>query len=124
VTSLRPFVRWLPALAALLVLSVQPAGITMQAHSDAVVASHERNTLPSRHDDLVTRKQRHAASLEEYFAVDDDPDQFANQLPRLACGFARCALVVAGQRQALPCCRHVPLSHSPCAAPPTGPPHA
>jgi hypothetical protein len=121
VISLRHLVRLLPLLAAALLLLAQPVGTYVPVQGDAFVASHGRDA-PSRAGDIVTRKQRHAASLEEYFAVDDDPDQSLASSLALIRAKASARLAIA---PSLPCrYRAPPPSHRACAAPPTGPPFA
>jgi hypothetical protein len=121
VKALRILVHLLPALAAWLLLSAQPAGRDTPVHGAAVLASHERDGRPAV--DLVTRKQRHAASLGEYFAVDDDAEQYAQSPPQVAVVRGRSTWVTPRSEPRL--CYREPLpSHRPCAAPSTGPPHA
>jgi hypothetical protein len=70
----------LPLLAALLVLSAQPVGMRVVATGEASVVAHGRDAAPGQSGDFVTRKNRHAASIDEFFAIDDDSDQHARSL--------------------------------------------
>ncbi len=119
--ALRILAHMLPALAAWLLLSAQPAGRDAPAHGAAIFASHERDGRQAI--DLVTRKQRHATSLEEYFAIDDDGEQYAQSPPQLAVVSGR-PTPVTPRTEPHPCYREPLLSHRSCAAPSTGPPHA
>ena len=123
VTALGTLLRLLPLLSAIMLLAVQPLGIRAPVPHDTIVASHEHDVLPPRQGDLVTRKQRHAASLEEFFAIDDDSDQYAKAPPGLAAMLARSWPVAERPRPPL-CYREALPTHRPCAAPQTGPPHA
>lgn len=119
-TALGALVRLLPFVAAVLLLSMQPLGVRTQAPHDAVVASFEREA-PHRAADIVTRKQRHAASLEEYFAIDDDADEFSAPVGSIAAPYP-----VRGDRfaSAGPCSGYSEPqpTHRPCAGLQTGPP--
>jgi hypothetical protein len=121
VKALRILVRVLPALVACLLLSAQPAGRNAPVHGEAFIGSHDRDSRPTV--DIVTRKQRHAGSLEEYFAVDDDADQFVQSHSQLAVVIRESTPVVA-RPEPPNCYREALPTHRPCAAPPTGPPHA
>jgi hypothetical protein len=108
-------------LSPALLVTAQPLGARPLAPHGLVIASHQHDVLPPRADDLVTRKQRHAASLEEFFAIDDDSDQ----APPSSVRFAVPALMRATSLVAPPlraCHRDAPPSHKPCAGPQTGPP--
>jgi hypothetical protein len=108
-------------LAALLLLGAQPLGRPLPAHGDSVLASGEQNAQPQRRGDFIIRKHRHAASLEEFFAIDDDSEQHFNSLPRgLAPANARQLAFV--ERRAVSRYRDWRPSHRPIAAFPTGPP--
>jgi hypothetical protein len=121
VKTLRILLRVVPALLACLLLSAQPTGRSAPTHGEAVIVSYARDGQPAI--DLVTRKQRHAASIEEYFTVDDDAEQYVQSPPQLAVVIRRSTPVVA-RPEPPNCYREAPPSHRPCAAPPTGPPHA
>jgi hypothetical protein len=121
VTSLRSLARLLPLLAAMLVLPAQPAGVRVATPNEASLTSHERGAAPSRLGDLASRKHRQTASLEEYSAIDDDPDEHTRALR----GLVRIAVAAPPFAERLlppPYCSPRP-SHRACAAPPTGPPH-
>jgi hypothetical protein len=114
--------RLLPLLAALLVLPAQPLGTHVAVPGEASVAAHERNAPLSRVGDLVTRKNRYAASLEEYFAIDDDPDQHGRRLHAVAHAPAVASVFVG---RSYPPADHEPRPvHRGRAHPSTGPPHA
>jgi hypothetical protein len=117
------FLRLLPALTALLLFSAQPAGRNQPAQHDAAVASHERDAAAPRAADWVTRKQRHAATLEEFFAIDDDSDQFAKP-PLSLVAPALDGFTQIDERERAARYREARPNHRACAAPPTGPPHA
>ena len=119
--ALRILVRVLPALMAWLLLSAQPAGRDAPLYGEAVFASHERDGRLAV--DFVTRKQRHVASLEEYFSLDDDAEQHVQSLPQVTVVTDR-PTRVAPRVEPLPCYREPLPTHRPCAAPSTGPPHA
>jgi hypothetical protein len=123
VKTSRLLVRLLPALLAFLLASAQPAGRHLPSYGEEAIASLDRDSRPGRSADLITRKQRYAASIEEYFAIDDDADQYIESPRRLAAALARSTPITAAPLP-LPCYGEVPPSHRPCAAPPTGPPHA
>jgi hypothetical protein len=111
----------LPVLLALLLVTAHEAVAGGPGHVDASFVSHEREALPPPLGDFVTKKQRHTASLEEYFAIDDDAEQYFKPPPRVVPADTPYVLVVeplpSHYRAALP-------NRRPCAAPPTGPPHA
>jgi hypothetical protein len=121
VKALRILVRVLPALVACLLLSAQPAGRNAPVQGEAFIASRDRDSRPAV--DIVTRKQRHAGSLEEYFAIDDDADQFVPSQPQLAVVIRQSTRLVA-RPEPPNCYRDARPTHRPCAAPATGPPHA
>ena len=88
-TALRALLRLFPLLSAVLLLTAQPLDLRAPAPHETVVVSHEHDVLPPRSGDLVTRKQRHAASLEEFFAIDDDSDQYHKAPPGFAAVLVR-----------------------------------
>jgi hypothetical protein len=109
----------------LLVLLAQgPVGASEPAHpaESSLVRGADRDAHPSVHGDLTTRKHRHAASIEEYFAIDDDSDQYVKSAAALDA--ERPHYTILADRTALPPPLAVPRSHRACAAPATGPPHA
>jgi hypothetical protein len=117
----RLFLGLLPALLALLLHAPIAANAPLSIFEPASVESFERgNPLPSA-GDLITKKQRHAASIEEYFAIDDDADQHA-KWPERAVALST-PFTLVGELQPFVYSGVAP-SHPPCAAPPTGPPHA
>jgi hypothetical protein len=117
----RLFFGLLPALLALLLHAPSAAGKPLTMPNIAAAEIFERsNPLPVAID-LTTRSQRHAASIEEYFAIDDDADQYAKWPAHVAPLTTRYTPV----RELQPFVYGaVAPSHPPCAAPPTGPPHA
>ncbi|MBM3528206.1 MAG: hypothetical protein FJX62_08945 [Alphaproteobacteria bacterium] len=78
------FARLLPLLAALLVFAPQPAGKPAGVPGETSVALLGRDSLPAAFGDFITRKNRHAGSIDEYFAIDDDADQYAGSQPALS----------------------------------------
>jgi hypothetical protein len=123
VIALRALFRLLLVVSPALLLTTQPLDVRLPASHVVVVGSHERDVLPPRADDLVTRKQRHAASLEEFFAIDDDSDQSPPSSVRIVLPALLRVMPLAAPR--LPACHpEAPPSHKPCAGPQTGPPTA
>jgi hypothetical protein len=123
VISPRTLLRLLPIVAALLLLAASPLGVSPPLHGESVLASGEQGAQPPRRGDFITRKHRHAASLEEFFAIDDDSEQHFNSLPRgLAPALARYAVFV--EPRAVSRYREWRPSYRPSAAFPTGPPSA
>jgi hypothetical protein len=117
----RLFFGLLPALLALLLHAPTAAGKPLSSSDLASVGSFERgNPLPAVVD-LTTRGQRHAASIEEYFAIDDDADQYAKWPAQAVPVTTAFTLVLELQPFVY---GGVAASHPPRAAPSTGPPHA
>ncbi len=85
---------------------------------DVILGAKERGQ-PALAYDLITRKHRHAGSLEEFFAIDDDSDQYDQSPAPLAKIFTWYTLV-----EETPRTFHVqaPRPHWPRAAFSTGPP--
>ena len=94
------------------------AGDVSWKSDDAIVGAKEHGQ-PTPHFDLVTRKNRHAGSLEEFFAIDDDSDQY-DQPPAPLVKIFTWYTLVADKPRAF----HVqtPRHHWPRAALSTGPP--
>jgi len=107
-----------------LLLALMPAapatgGDLARQRGGSIVQAIERIAqVPSL--DLATRKNRHAGSIEEFFAIDDDSDQDGKS-PALPIQSLAWFVLVAEPRPATD--RDALLSHWPCAAPATGPPH-
>jgi hypothetical protein len=119
VTAFGTLVRLFWFAAAALLLTAQPIDLR-SAGSDLVVAGIEREA-PHRAGDFVTRKQRHAASLEEFFAIDDDADQFSASAEHVIALAPTRAILFAVHQPSV----HYgepPPSHKPCAGLQTGPP--
>jgi hypothetical protein len=74
---------------------------------------------PAPSFDFTTRKHRHAASLEEFLAVDDDSDEYAKSPAVVAPDITWYTTVAERQPRFY---RVAPPSHWPRAAPSTGPP--
>jgi hypothetical protein len=104
-------------LAALFAAPCAQAG--WQRQIDAAYAAPNNSVQPLKQADQGTRRPRHTASLEEFFEIDDDAEQYVKAPPVLARRPAGFTLIV---EPALRPYRAPPLSHQPCAAYPTGPP--
>ena len=121
VASLRALLRLLAFVSAAFLLTAQPLGITPTPNV-SFLESHERDVAPLREGELVTRKQhRRAATLEEFFAIDDDSDQYVSAAVRVLAATSAWSVPLAAR--CLPArYRDAPSSHKPCAGPQTGPP--
>jgi hypothetical protein len=122
VASLRALLRLLTVVSAVFLLTAEPLGVHAPTTNVSFLESHERDVAASRTGDLVTRKQhRRAASLEEFFAIDDDSDQYTPSSARIVAAAFTWSVPLAvpcspvRYRDALP-------SHRPCAGTQTGPP--
>jgi hypothetical protein len=69
--------------------------------------------------DLTTRKNRHAASIEEFLAIDEDSDEYAKALAIVAPDITWSTTIAERQPRLYGV---TPISHWPRAAPSTGPP--
>ena len=82
-------------------------------------AAPDNSVQPLKQADQGTRRPRHTASLEEFFEIDDDAEQYFKApavVVRWPAGFTLVA-------EPTPSPYRAPrLSHRPCAAYPTGPP--
>jgi hypothetical protein len=123
VTSIRCLLRLLPLLAALLLLPTQPLGTHAPIPHESVLESGRHGAQPPASGEFITRKQRHAASLEEYFAIDDDSEQHFVSQARVVASQIACHIEFAEPQPVL-CYREWRPSHRPNAALPTGPPSA
>jgi len=122
VTALRALLRLLAIASAAILLTAQPLGNRTPAPHATVATSHERDVLPPRAGDLVTRKQhRHAATLEEFFAIDDDSDVYGSAAVRIAGAASTWLVLLAAPRPSIRYRDALP-SHKACAGPQTGPP--
>jgi hypothetical protein len=117
----RLFFGLLPALLALLLHAPVAAGKSLSIYDVAAAESFRHDMPLPTAVDLATRSQRNAASIEEYFAIDDDADQYAKRSAYASPLTTPYTLVVELQ---LFFYGAVAPSHPPCAAPPTGPPYA
>ena len=124
--SLRILHRLLPALLVTLLLAAPPAvAADSWPHADFGVAAHggagQNAAHPTKLADHASKRPQRSASLEEFFEIDDDAEQYFKPL-RVA---ARDGVseVLATRRPAL-AYRLAPRTHRVCAAVPTGPPHA
>jgi hypothetical protein len=119
--SPRLLLRLLPVLLAVL-FAVPPAAAESWTYPDAPIAATDNSVQPPKQADQTTRRPRHTASLEEFFEIDDDAEQYFKPQPLLTARRVDPPRVVAESvtrfwREALP-------THRACAAYPTGPPHA
>jgi hypothetical protein len=119
VISLRRLLQSLPIVAAALLLSAQPLDTRSPAQHDLVVQNGEG--IAPLQGDFVTRKRRYAASIEEYFAIDDDSEQHVNSLTRTRSPSLARSLEVA-EPQVVSAYREWRPGRRPDAALPTGPP--
>jgi len=105
----------LPALL-LVLLTQAPATASEQIQpiDSSLVQGPDRDAHPADHGDFTTRKNRHAASIEEYFAIDDDSDQYAASPAQLDWEFPS-YIVLADRSASLPVLA-LPRSHRACAA--------
>ena len=123
--SHRILLRLLPALLMTLLFAAAPAAADSWTHVDAGVAAHEgagqNASPPPKLADHASKRPQRSASLEEFFEIDDDAEQYFKPLRVVARDDAGETLVT--QRPALAYCS-APRTHRACAAFPTGPPHA
>lgn len=110
-------------LAALLTLlfAAVPAASADPLRGDPAFAVSDSSVQPPKQADHGTRRPRHTASLEEFFEIDDDAEQYFKPPPAFALTNLGFGFVV---EQAPPSYSTAPPSHRACAAYPTGPPHA
>lgn len=121
----RTLLRLLPALVAALLFAALPAAAEPQTQPDAAVAVHDgaaQTSAPApKQADHTSRRPHRNADLEEFIAVDDDPEQNSKLLT-----FA--AVETAGVALAIPVLDRMPNGAPPVrrlGTPfPTGPPHA
>jgi hypothetical protein len=123
VTALGALLRLIPLVAAALLLTAQPLDWRVAAGADAVVTGIEREAPQRSAGDFVTRRHRHAASVEEFFAIDDDADQFSASAEHVIVPAPTSAIRFAVY-QAATHFGEIPPSHRPCAGSQTGPPTA
>jgi hypothetical protein len=118
----RLFFGLLPALLALL-LHAPVAAAKQPSLSDVAAAESVKRGKPlPAAVDLTTKSRRHAASIEEYFAIDDDADPYAKWPAQAATLLTTPFTLVAELRSFV--YDAVAQSHPRRAAPSTGPPHA
>ncbi len=89
--------------------------------ADAAYAANDETAQPAKLVDHASKKVRHGASLEEYFEIDDDAEQYFK--PQVFSALNAFAFVLVA-RPLTRARRAAPVSHSPRAAYSTGPPHA
>jgi hypothetical protein len=120
VATPRPLFHILAGLLAILLLAA-PATATPLLQQDPAYAVNDGSVQPQKQADHASRRLRPAASLEEFFEIDDDAEQYFKPPPILLRPTAGSALIAKS-----PIAPHqaAPPSHRACAAYPTGPPHA
>ena len=125
---MRPRFRTLRArLATLyaLLFAAAPAAADSWTHVDAGVVAHEGTGQNAAHPfklaDHASKRPQRSASLEEFFEIDDDAEQYFKLLRVVARDDAGETLVA---RPPVPAYHSTPRTHRACAAFPTGPPHA
>jgi hypothetical protein len=123
--SHRVLPRLLPAMLVTLLFAAAPAAADSWTHVDAGVVAHEGTGQNAAHPlkpaDHASKRAQRSASLEEFFEIDDDAEQYFKPLRFVARDDAGETFVT--QRPAL-AYRSTPRTHRACAAFPTGPPHA
>jgi hypothetical protein len=110
----------LAALLATLLAAAQPASASASPHGDAAQALMDGSKW-AKQVHHTSRRPRHAASLEEFFEIDDDAEQYFKPSLLLFQETAGFPLVVESQTFLDLAVRR---SHRACAPYPTGPPHA
>jgi hypothetical protein len=123
--SHRILLRLLPAMLVALLFAAAPATADPWSHVDFAVAAHEgagQNAAPSpKLADHASKRLQRSASLEEFFEIDDDAEQYFKLLRVVARDDAGETLVA---RRPVLAYHSTPRTHRACAAFPTGPPHA
>ncbi len=123
--SHRILLRLLPALLVTLLFAAVPATADSWTHVDAGVAAHEGTGQNAAHPlkfaDHASKRPQRSATLEEFFEIDDDAEQYFKPLRVVARDDAGETLVA---RPAVLAYHSTPRTHRVCAAFPTGPPHA
>jgi hypothetical protein len=110
----------LPVLLA--VLFAAPSVASEQwTQTKASYAANDEAAQPAKQIDHASKRVRHGASLEEFFEIDDDAEQYFKSRPFSVSLTGSFALVVRPRTIAH---RGAPVSHPPRAAYSTGPPHA
>jgi hypothetical protein len=121
--SLRNLLRSLPVLLALF-FAAAPA-VAERSHFDVAIAANDGTSHGAAHSpklaDHASKKPRPSATLEEFFEIDDDAEQYFKTQPVLA---HDADSVRIGGRILVPSHCFALRTHRVCAAFPTGPPHA
>jgi hypothetical protein len=115
---LRKLLRFAALAVALLAGGSAFAGERARKPDEPAVQTIGHGT-PAPAVDFTTRKHRHAASLEEFLAIDDDSDEYAKSAAIVAPDITWYTTVAERQPHLYAV---APLSHWPRAAPSTGPP--
>ncbi len=116
----RPLLWFLAILLAGLSVAPSVAGQS-GAQADVAYAVTDVSAQPSRQVDHASKKVRHPPSLEEFFEIDDDAEQYFKSdvlTPPVRSSFLAALCSQADFYRA------APSSHRVCAAFPTGPPSA
>lgn len=124
--------RLLPALVAMLLIAATPATAWLDddtawraydtAGETLGAVPQSTGQTPPAIDHSSRKKPRVSASLEEFFEIDDDAEQYFKPPPALARYGAGVAIAVPSSP--FVSYRSAPRTHRVCAAYPTGPPHA
>jgi hypothetical protein len=121
-----------PALLAMLLIAATP--VTAWFDSETAWLAHDTagetlGTVPQGTgqtppvvDHSSRKKPRFSASLEEFFEIDDDAEQYFKPPPAIA--RYGVGVAIADPSSSFVSYRSAPRTHRVCAAYPTGPPHA
>lgn len=118
--SPRLLLRILPVLLAVL-LAAPSAAAERWPLANAAYAANDEKAQPAKQVDHASKRGRHGASLEEFFEIDDDAEQYFKTWLFSARDTGAVAFVVRPLALAH---RAAPVSHPSRAAYSTGPPHA
>jgi hypothetical protein len=110
----------LSSLTGLFLLAIGAMHPDLRVHDPRPVAVAELTSQTSGLGDRNSVERRPVLAATADLDVDDEEQPRVASLAALDLASERLALVAA----ALSVYRRVPLSHPPCASPPTGPPHA
>lgn len=111
----------LAALLTTLLFAAAPAAADAPPPAAVSFAADDVYAQPSKHVDHSSKRPRNTASLEEFFEIDDDAEQYFKTPAALVHWQSEFTLVSGC---ASPTCPSAVRSHRACAAYPTGPPHA
>jgi hypothetical protein len=110
----------LSSLTGLVLLAIGSVYPDLRVHDPRPVAAVEVSSQTSRLGDRNSAKRRPVLAATADLDVDDEEQPRVASFESLDLASERLAVITAVRSV---CCR-VPLSHPPCASPPTGPPYA